>query len=196
MSQTFSDYVTRKVPFLGGVVELQLRALDKGEAAAYRAEVRDLQARYSEGNTRREGEDDATFEARLAAEIQKVHAFTFDIFTRTMKTKGGEKGYYLRFAGPLVNEDDETRNITTAAQLHERGGTIFHQAVVAELGSLLEDEPLGNSSGSPSTSTVAAGQPTPSTDAVATTTVPLAISPASSTATVPMSPAESSSPAA
>jgi hypothetical protein len=194
MAQIFSDYVRTKLPFMGGVIELDLRALDKMEAPAFRGKARDLQERSSECFVRREGESDESYGQRIRDGLEQLEAFFLEVFTATIPTKRGEQGYYLRLPGGVIeNEDDDTRSIRSARELYDRATRTFKEAVLLEIGSLIEDDPLGNLPGSPSTSSSAAG-PT-FTDVPAPTTELSATSTSSSTATAPTSPGESSSPA-
>jgi hypothetical protein len=157
---TFSDYVRRKVPFLGGTVELDIRALSVTEAPAFVSAARALQERWVSDSERRKDEKDEDYEPRLKALFADLDAHVLGVMGKTISTKKGEKGYYVRLAEPLVNDDDETA-IEDCRTLGERGGRMFRMAVMAEISSLAEVDPfLGFSSGSPSTSTSAAGQPT------------------------------------
>lgn len=190
----FSDYVRKRVPFLGGTVELEIRALDKAEAPDFRARAQAFRAEYAEETQRRPDETDDEYRPRLAAALKRLDDFFDQVFSQTLTTKTGEvKGYYVRLVEPLINEDDDARSIRTMAELLARAPRTFKHAVLYELNDLIEDDFLGNSSGSPSTSTSAAGPK--SSGSPAPTTEPSATSPSSSTATEAIAPAVSSTPA-
>lgn len=190
---TFSDYVAKTLPFLGGTVQLKIRALSAKESPEFVRGTKAMQARWKESE-RLPDERDETYLPRLQAVTIEMDAYVNGILGKTMDTKSGPKGYYVRLIEPLVNEDDDSK-ITHCVALGERGGTLFRMAVIAELASLADVDPfLGNSSGSPSTSTVAAGLTT-SVDP-ATTIGESGCSPSFSTATAPTAPDESSSQAA
>ncbi len=191
---TFSDYVRRKVPFLGATVELDIRALSIKEAPEFVTAARALQNRWAVESERRTDEKDEDYEPRLKALFDDLDGHTFKVMGRTIQTKRGERGYYVRLVEPLVNEDDDTK-IEDCAALAERGGRMFRMAVMAEISSLAEVDPfLGNSSGSPSTSTAATGPNI--SESPASITDASACSPSSSTATAPISLVTSSTPAA
>ncbi len=168
---TFSDYVKRTVPFLGGTVDLEVRALSSKEAPAFVHRTQALQKRWVEESERRPEEGDQEYQVRLSALFAELDAQVLEVMGRTYeRPKGkGTKGYYVHLPAPLVNEDDDEKTITDCRTLAERGGRMFRMAVMSEIASLADVDPfLGNSSGSPSTSTAAAG-------------LPISVSPANST---------------
>jgi hypothetical protein len=169
LGSTFSDYVKRTVPFLGGTVDLEIRALDKKEAPDFQEKVRGVQTRWASEHVRKEGETDEQYAPRVRVFFEEVDRFCEEVFSRTIETKNGTKGYFVRLPEPLVNEDDETRTIKDVCGLFSRGGRMFGLAILMEIASLAEVDPLmGKGSSSPSTSTVVAGPP--SSEDPATTT--------------------------
>jgi len=193
---TFSNYVRKTVPFLAGTVQLDIRALSVTEAPDFKERVEAVNAQWQEASKRREGEseEDESYAERIRKALQIEQDFILGLLDRAMPTKSGPKPYYARMVEPLVN-DDEEQTINNLRDLALRGGRKFRLAVLAEISSLAEVDPfLGNSSGSPSTSTTATG-PNTSDSPVSITDVS-ACSPSSSTATAPISLVQSSTPAA
>lgn len=186
----FSDYVTKTVPFLGGTVALKVRALSVKESPEFVAGVKAAQERWAATADRRKDESDEAYAERLSAVQHELDQYIYGVMGRTVQTKNGPKGYYVRLVEPLENEDDGTK-IEDCVALAQRGGLLFRMAVMAEISSLADvDRYLGNSSGSPSTSTVATGQ---SISASPATSTPTCETPSTATVTpivsVPSSPA-------
>jgi len=160
MGKTFSDYVKRTLPFMGGTIDLELRALDVDEAGDFK---RVLMERFEMGQ-RRDGETDVDFEKRLIAYMPAWDKTCREVFSRTYVTKKGEKrGYYLRLPEIWEHDEDDSKNITDGATLHRRSTREFRLAVMMEIAGLAAvQEEDAKSSGSPSTSTVEAGHSTAS----------------------------------
>lgn len=189
----FSDYVRRVIPFLGGTVALDIRALDKAEAPDFKADAERIKKLWGSSD-RLPDEPEAAFVVRLQQLLGEIESYLRGVFTREKQTKTGVKGYYVRLAEVLENEDDDERSIRTCAQLFERGDLVFRFRVVTEIAELADVDPLlGNSSGSPSTSSVATS---PNTSAEAANTTAESGSTSPSTATAASAPGESSTPPA
>lgn len=179
MGKTFSDYVKKTLPFMGGTIDLELRALDVDEAGDFR---RLLMERFEMGQ-RKEGESEEEFEKRLVAYMPSWDKTCREVFSRTYTTKKGEvRGYYVRLPEPWEHDEDPDRNITDGASLWRRSTREFRLAVMMEIAGLAAvQEEEGKSSGSPSTSTVAAG-PSISSSSTPAIIPDTACSPSASTA--------------
>jgi hypothetical protein len=179
MGKTFSDYVKKTLPFMGGTIDLDLRALDVDDAGDFK---RLLMERFEMGE-RKEGETDEQFEKRLLAYMPAWDKTCREVFSRTYTTKKGEKrGYYLRLAEVWEHDEDESKNISDGPSLWRRSTREFRLAVMMEIAGLAAvQEEEGKSSGSPSTSTVAAG-PSTSSSSTPAITPDTACSPSASTA--------------
>lgn len=162
MAKTFSDYVPVTVPYRFGTVDLKVRALNVGESAEFKAQaVAMLNLWQAEGQPV-EGESEDAATSRLKGLFADLDAYFRGIFGRVLQTKSGPRPYYVRLPEPIENEDTGEK-YETALDLYNVGGAVgraFGFAVITEIhGHADLDAHLGNSSGSPSTSTAAAGQP-------------------------------------
>lgn len=179
MAKVFSNYVPETLPFLGGTVDLLLRALGPSEARQFRAAV----MKRFEDISKHDDETDEQHEARIAARLPEWNEFVRQTFCRTYVTKKNEtKGYYIRLAEPLESDEDEDGDIVDGATLYARAPHDFRFQVMLKLVNLAAlGDTDSKSSGSLSTSTVEAGRPSASS-ATPVTIPATASSPSVSTA--------------
>lgn len=144
MANTFSRWVPVSFPLFDTEAKLKLRAFNKREAPEFKASVA---ARFK-GMERKDGESAADHEARTDRLLEEWLALSKNTFSK-----------WVRLAEPLKDEESQTE-ITTGAQLYEEAPGDFVMRVMLKLGELASlGDTEGKSSGSPSTSTVEAGQP-------------------------------------
>lgn len=144
MASTFSRWIPVTLPFLDTEAKLKLRAFNKLEAPAFKAAVA---ARFK-GVERKEGESAEAHEARGERLLADWLSLAKESFAK-----------WVRVVEPLKDEEGGIE-IATGAQLYDEAPGDFVMKVMlklAELASLGDTE--GKSSGSQSTSTVEAGQP-------------------------------------
>jgi hypothetical protein len=163
MAATFSRWVPFSLALFDGEAKLKLRAFNKREAPEFKRAV----SGHFEGIGKREDETDAEHSARADVALERWRVLTRDAFAK-----------YVKVVEPM---DIDGELVENGAQLYDEAPGDFSMRVMlklAELASLGDTE--GKSSGSPSTSTVAAGPSTDSSGSPATTPA-IACSPTSST---------------